>query len=60
MKVTLTDDEVRQILREALYKKMDFNCSKPTEENTWFDVTDANGEVQDLEEVTFTCDLGKD
>lgn len=58
MIVKLTDDEVRELLFEAVQKKMDYSGSFSLY-SCWFDVLSPDGEVQDIEEVTFSCEVIK-
>lgn len=53
-KITLTDDEVRAVLAKALAEKTQYVLGEFDPEECYFTVTSTSGEVEDVEEVTFT------
>ena len=57
MRVTLTDDEVREALLNAVSEKLQHNFGDLDPDRSWIDVTASGKEVEDLEEVTFTCEI---
>lgn len=54
MIVTLTDAEVREILREAIHKRLEHQFDSPTKENTHFEInTGQDVEIENGEKFSF-------
>jgi len=57
MRLTLTDSEVRDVLLAAAESKIG-NIMTANPDNAWFYITNADGEVNDIEDVAFVVDFG--
>lgn len=58
MKIILTDDEVREALREAVSSKISNIFPDVDEDSCWFEARDSSNKEVELGEVTFCCDYG--
>ncbi len=56
MIVKLTTDEIRDILAEALMKKIKYSGDKIDSEMCWFEVRSNGEEIDDIEYVHFVWD----
>ena len=57
MYVTLTDTEVREALLAAAIDKTQSVLGKSDIDNTYFEITSSEGEVEDIEQVKFVVDF---
>ena len=59
MRITLDDHEVREALLKAAADKTSHAIAMPSIEDgeSWFDVTTPNGDVEDIETVSFTINV---
>ena len=54
MVITLNDEEIRKVLLEEVAKKIHSKYVTDID-NCWFDVESADGKVEDIESVNFSC-----
>ena len=57
MEFKMSDDEVRAALMAAMQAKIEWNFGEVTDENSFVSVTGPDGDIADIEEVTFTVVL---
>ena len=57
MYITLTDEEVRGALLAAAIDKTQSVLGESDIDNTYFEVTTSEGEIEDIEQVKFVVDF---
>ena len=57
MRITLSDEEIREALAEVISSKVQNVINTPDVDDCWFTVKSAQGEVDDIESIEFIAEV---